>query len=827
MPSDLTFELNTRARAGEVRWYKIFASRFAVFALIISLLAAATAWAAWYLSKDSSQILFAAALEATGLTGFWLVIFAFGSTSYPYRRPPVTVSQLLQSGGNAAEAANFATLACLVPYANRPTPENFLKFFEALIQGGEGQALLARLELAPETLLQMLSAKVLPEMDWPRLAQSAASIAASMGENYLDPFHFLAAFVLHPALKHEVRKLEYTETDLAFVIWWQIAASRQRQESARWWTREQLLDFTGLGRSWASGYTPFVDQFSRIPPGNPWDVPLGHEAQVEALISALARQRQSNVLLVGQPGSGRLGVVKEIARRIHASQAHPVLEGQRIMYIHIGQLLGLAGSGPEQMAIVSQALTEMERAGNVIAILDGVGSILGGGEGSPANLTDVIMPFFSSNTVRVVMIMSSDEYHARFRNNPDLLQLFEVVQVDALTPEQTMQLLALTAEAWEVRTDVFLPYKTLRAVVRSTSTIMPEIPFPEKAFDVLEEALVMIQKGRGQVLTETQVNDIISRKIGFNIGKLAASEKTHLLNLEDYIHNRVVNQESGVAAVARAMIRARAGVSSGKRPIGSFLFLGPTGVGKTETAKALAEAYFGSEDHLQRLDMSEYQGPDAIGRLIGTPRNPTGALTSLIADHPFTVLLLDEFEKSDRNVHLLFLQVFDEGHITDIRRRRFSFNHAIIVATSNAAAEFIRQHVSPEGTLPEKFDDDLREHILTKDLFRPELLNRFDGVITFTPLSREHIKKIAALMLRKLNKQLDQQHGLTVTVTPDVIDFLASIGYNPEFGARPMQRAIQNTVEFAVAQKILRGEVEAGQEILLHSSELSKIQIPG
>lgn len=833
MAPELQFDLDTRHRASDVRWASVLTSRWIVFILLISLVCAAAGWTTLYLSETLGVIdvhlawLLGVSLATTGLAGFWLLLFAFGATHYPYHPPPFTVSQLLEHGGNAADAATFAALQRLTPHANRPTLEHLPEFFEELLKSAEVANLLARLELSPVTLWQLIINSILPELTWSQLAEGALKVAASMNEAYLHPLHFLAVAVLHPALKNDLRKLEYTEKDLAFALWWQIALAEQHRRKARWWSKEQLLDFTGIGLSWASGYTPFVDQFSRVPPGNAWDVPLGHEEQVEALINALARARQSNVLLVGQPGSGRLGVIKEVARRVEGSRAHEALRGDRLMYIHVGQLLGIAGSGPEQLATISQALTEMERAGNVIAIIDGIGSILGGGEGSATNLTDVIMPFFSSNKVRVVVIMSNDEYHARFRNNADLMELFEVVQVDPLTPEQTLQLLALTAEVWERRTGVFLLYKTLRAIVRSTATIMPEIPFPEKAFDVLEEALVVMQEGRGQTLSETQVNDIISRKIGFNIGKLAASEKSHLLNLEDFIHARVVNQEKGVAAVARAMIRARAGVSSGKRPIGTFLFLGPTGVGKTETAKALAEAYFGSEDYMQRLDMSEYQGPDAIGRLIGTPRNPTGALTSVIADHPFTVLLLDEFEKADRQVHLLFLQVFDEGHITDVRRRRFSFNHAIIVATSNAGAEFIRENISPEGKLPEKFDDTLREHILKQDLFRPELVNRFDGVITFTPLSKEHIQKVATLMLRKLNKQLDEQHGLTVKVTPDLINFLVSIGYNPEFGARPMQRAIQNTVEYAVAQKILRGEAEPGQELVLHSSELSKIQIPG
>lgn len=785
-----------RKRYRQVVLSKIFAGKTVAWLLILTLCGAVVSWTISYLSSFESSYQMSDSLITTGLAGLFALMFAFGATYYSSRPHLFTF--------RAAEVLG--------------KKQDYL----ALVSSAEGQRVLQRLELSSEIIIPLLQTYVMPNLTWENFAADASKIATSMQQREINVFHCLAALLLHSNLRSEIRKLEYTEQDISFVIWWQNAADEMRKNRARWWTREQLLDFTGVGLSWASGYTPFVDQFARLPSGSPWDLPLGHESQVEALIQALARQRQSNVLVVGQPGSGRLGVVKEVATRVNTNRAHRVLNGQRVMYIHVGQLLGLAASGPQQMAIISQALTEMERAGNIIAVLDGFSSLLSGG-GQTTNLVDVIMPFFSSNKVRVVVIMTPDDYHLKFKNNPELLELFEIVEVEPLTSEQTLQLLAITSEDWELHTGIYLPYKTLRAVVRTTDTILPEIPFPEKAFDVLEDALAIMQKQNISILTETQVTDIISRKIGFNVGKLESTEKSKLLNLGDFMHKRIVNQEKAVAAVARAMIRARAGVSGRKRPIGTFLFLGPTGVGKTETSKALAEAYFGSEDNLQRLDMSEFQGPEAVGRLIGTARQPSGALTSLISDHPFSVLLLDEFEKADRNVHLLFLQVFDEGHITDVRRRRFSFNHTIIIATSNAGAEFIRRNVSDVGTLPENFDQQLREHVLQKDLFRPELLNRFDGVITFTPLTREHIQKVATLMLRKLNKRLDEQHGLTVALKPELIDFLVKIGYNPEFGARPLNRAIQNTVEFAIAQKILRGDITPGQEITLHPQQLESL----
>lgn len=222
--------------------------------------------------------------------------------------------------------------------------------------------------------------------------------------------------------------------------------------------------------------------------------------------------------------------------------------------------------------------------------------------------------------------------------------------------------------------------------------------------------------------------------------------------------------------------------------------------------------------------MSEFHGEDSVAALIGGSKQTVGRLTSLIADHPFTVLLLDEFEKASTAVHQLFLQILDEGRLTDARGQLFSFRHAIIIATSNAGAEVIREAVE-RGPLPTDFNDQLREHILREGIFRPELLNRFDGVVTFTPLSLEHIRQVALRMLQKLNKRLDAAHGVTVTVTPELVDYLVSVGYHPEFGARPMARAIQDTVEYAVAQRVIQGSITAGQRLTLSPAQLQRLQV--
>jgi len=620
----------------------------------------------------------------------------------------------------------------------------------------------------------------------------------------------------NPALKHILQKYQLRDEDIAFMLWWLQERADEEAQAKRWWSREHLANVSGVGLSWAAGYTPFIDAWSHIPRGDLWDVSYGHEEEVRRLINSLARRSQSNVLLVGQAGTGRLGVIRRAAQEISTSSAHIALNNQRIVYIHIGELLGLGSSVPEQLHIIAKALLEMERAGNIITVLDGVSSVLGGMGDLPAgrqggmlNATDILVPFLTSQTVRTVIIMSDEEYDEGIAQNEELAHLFDVVRVRPLSEDATLHLLALAVRLWESEGNISIPYQTLRETIERTSAILPNIPYPERAFDVLEEALASVRgelrRGDTHLLLPEEVTAVISRKLGFDMSALTDNAGKNLLGLEDVIHERVVNQSEAVRAVAHAMIRARAGVRNTKKPIGTFLFLGPTGVGKTETAKALAYAHFGSSEYLVRLDMQQFQEIDTL-----LPR-----LTSLIEVHPFAVLLLDEFEKASRQVQQLFLTVFDEGYVKDTHGRSYACTHMIIIATSNAGSEFIRSNVLADGTLPQGFNQKLTEHVLSQDIFTPELVNRFDGVITFTPLSPNHIREVARRMLAALNMRLDEQHGVGVQVTDELIDYLVSVGFDPEFGARPMARAIQDTVEYAVSEAILKGSLVAGQSMII------------
>ncbi|MBI3255924.1 MAG: ATP-dependent Clp protease ATP-binding subunit [Candidatus Andersenbacteria bacterium] len=816
----MTYSLKDSPRRQDVRNLQLLSSRLTVCLFIISFAITLAIVAFAYTLGITSAKLQGIGLIAGSAAVTLLLAFIYAVSFFPYRHQGKSPQQLLQSLSsqtiNSVEASDMSLLMLL---GQETEPHLIL---QRLLENRLVMSFCHRLGLEIPALSAAITQSVLPNLTLSQIAYHAANIAVHTGASTIGIPHAFGVFLLHANMQPYVRSQGLRQEDIHFAIWWQQALIELSREHRRWWTREKMGSYSGIGLSWAAGFTPLLDRFSYFPAGNLWDTAVNRQEEVQQLINTLARDQQSNVVLVGHPGVGRLGVVKEVARRIARQQAHPALRHQRVVYLHIGQLLSLGSSGPAQLQYMSRILDEMERSGNIIAVLDGLGSLLGGmGEGS-LNVTDVLQPFFSSQSVRIAVIMSSEEYHTRLKNNDELLHLFEVVQIEPLLPEDTKALLAVTIPTWEKQEHMYVPYQALQAAVKLTAGIMPHIPFPEKAFDVLEEAAVKVRGEGRHAIEATDIEELITRKVGVPVGKVLKQEGERLLNLEDFIHRRVVNQEHGVAAVARAMIRARAGVRNESRPIGTFLFLGPTGVGKTETAKALAEAYFGDEAYLKRFDMSEFQTSDSLSRLIGDVAHPVGRLTSLIADHPFCVLLLDEFEKADLAVQQLFLQVFDEGRLTDAVGREYSFRHSIIISTSNAGAEFIRQHISSGGQVAGEFDNQLREHLLMTGIFRPELLNRFDGVVTFTSLSTDHIRQVARLMLKKLNKRLDASQGVTVAVTDELLDYLVSIGYNPEFGARPMARAIQDSVEYAVAQRALKGSLTPGEEIVLTPAGLSQ-----
>jgi ATP-dependent Clp protease ATP-binding subunit ClpC len=357
---------------------------------------------------------------------------------------------------------------------------------------------------------------------------------------------------------------------------------------------------------------------------------------------------------------------------------------------------------------------------------------------------------------------------------------------------------------------VFFTFPAIKGIISLCSKYLPAIPFPEKAIDVIDELAVLASQRKEKIVFLKDVEKIVERKAKVPIGEIEEAEKRKLLRLEELIHQRIIDHEEAVKEVSEALRRARAEITVRKGPIGSFLFLGPTGVGKTETAKALSEIYFGSEEKMIRLDMSEFQNLSDIPRLLGGP-GEEGLLTTPVRERPFSLLLLDEFEKAHPKILNLFLQIFDEGYLTDGMGRKVSFKNTIIIATSNAGAEIIWEKLRETQKL-EIIKEELLSYLIQNKIFTPELLNRFDGIIIFKPLTKESLLKIAELLLKKIQKQLKEKE-IDFVITEPLKEKIVELSYDPKFGAREMQRVIQEKVGNALARAILSGRIKRGMRI--------------
>jgi len=509
----------------------------------------------------------------------------------------------------------------------------------------------------------------------------------------------------------------------------------------------RLVKFGSIGKEWSYAYTPLLDKYSRgLHRGKEIKL-FGRSDEIEQIERVLARSKQDNVLLIGQPGVGRKAVIQGLAQKISWGMSLRKLNNRRVLDLNLEAL---------NQESLMQALGQAAKAGNIILVIQDIHNYL--------EYAKIILPYLEHDELQIIGITDYDGLHYKLKPFSGLLKLFEKVEVNEPNNKEVLEIL----KQEKVKTED----KVLQAIIKKSNRYIQNIPQPEKSLDLLEE--LKINKN----ITIQDVNKLISQKTGIPIGEITKNEKAKLLNLENILHQRIINQEQAVKIISNAMRRSRAGIASTKKPIGTFLFIGPTGVGKTETCKALAQTYFGSDDRMIRFDMSEFQEISSINNLINL-------LIKNIEQAPFSLLLLDEFEKAHHDILNLFFQVLDEGRLTSESGRTVSFRNAIIIATSNK----------------------------TKEIFDIALLNRFDAIVDFTELSPEHCRQIAELMLKNLNKRLQQEKNISLEITPELINKISELGYDPKFGARPMRRVIQDKIENQIADKILKQEIPENRVI--------------
>ena len=568
-----------------------------------------------------------------------------------------------------------------------------------------------------------------------------------------------------------------------------------------------------MNRSYTSIATPTLDHFSRDITAEAragrFELCVGRERELNSIFEAFAGGH-CGVLLVGPVGIGKKSIIEGLAQMMVREDVPELLQDKRLIELDVSRMMAGA-SAPEAEERLLSCLYELNRAGNIILFISDLENLMGissGGEQS-MSLSDVLSDAISRQSLYCLATANSDNYN-KFIEGSSLGDVMTSVGVSEVNFNQTILILESKARALESRYGIYLTYEALEMTVSLANKYLKDQSSPLKAVNLLQKSVAYCAKiarnnPEKSVCDGETVAAVISEITGIPATKVSENESQKLLNLESNMAMRMVGQEEAVKAVCASLRRARANLKDSNRPIASFLFLGPTGVGKTELAKTVSQVYFGDENYMIRLDMSEYQQADSVNKMIGNPDGTLGYLTEAVRKKPFSLILLDEIEKANPDVLNLFLQLLDDGRLTDGQGRTISFSESIIIATSNIGSVFIQEEMKI-GIDIHLIKQDLIDNQLNKYM-RPELINRFDGIVVFKPLSEKDIFSIATLMLKKMKKNLAEK-GLDFKADKDGVMSLAKAGYDPKFGARPLRRLLQEKVEDEIANLLLAGKLK-------------------
>lgn len=733
---------------------------------------------------------------------------------------------------------------------------------------GVGRHKGGRVELAPGT---------------ERVLQIAIEEATKMGRHYIGTEHLLLGLV------HQDEGVGIDVLKRLGVTSEQVRRQTRRilQESPSRRTSRPI----GTGRKEQESKTPLIDQLATdltsMAEENKLDPVIGREREIERVIQILARRTKNNPALIGEPGVGKTAIVEGLAQHIVAGEIPGPLLDKRLLQLDVGSLVAgtmYRGQFEERLKRVIDEL----KSSKAILFIDEVHMLVGAGSaGSSVDAANILKPALARGELQVIGATTQNEYRKYIENDAALERRFQPVMVEEPSPDETIEILRGIRRPYEEHHKLIITDEALEAAVKLSSRYVTDRYLPDKAIDLIDEAASRVRmykspeaiklkktitelrkireahnaaveeerfdQARELVARETELNEELTRlrtawdrapvgtKVtaediaevtsmwtGVPVMQLAQEESEHLLQMENIIHKRIVGQDEAIEAISKAVRRARAGLKDPKRPIGSFIFLGPTGVGKTELTKALAEFMFGSEEALVQIDMSEFMERHSVSRLVGAPPGyigyeDAGQLTEAIRRRPYSIVVFDEVEKAHQEAHNMLLQIMEEGHLSDARGRKVDFRNAVIVMTSNVGAELIRRQthlgfdLEREEVVEERLAYDEMHKKLMEALrkeFRPEFLNRVDATIVFHALTKEQITQIVDLELAKVAERL-VEHGLTLSVTEEARTKLAELGYDPEMGARPLRRVIQDKVEDQLSDAMLAGDFEHTDTVLI------------
>lgn len=636
---------------------------------------------------------------------------------------------------------------------------------------------------------------------------------------------FLQAYALSPKVQDLLDQLGYPPEHVRHVAEWIRLRDRLREDHERFTALAAFKPKTTMNRAMTAQQTPLLDRFSEdltLAAKNGYIAPaIGRDKEIEEILRGIESGRRS-IALVGEPGSGKSAIVEQLARRMVEEDVPPELFDRRLVSVNISQVV--AAGDPSMAAERFLAmLREVGMSGNIILVMHNIEALTGAGLGGPMDLAEMLSSELDKGYL-LALVTTTPPAWTKYIERRSLANKLIKVNIPEMGEEDTVRVLMARSGMIEYQNKVYFSYAAVEKAAALAGKFIHDKAAPEKALEVIREAAVLARKARGEAtfVTAEDVATVVHEKTTIPVETMTRKEADKLLSLEENLHKRVIGQDEAVKAVAQALKRARAELREGKRPIANFLFMGPTGVGKTELTKALAAEYFGKEEAMVRLDMSEYQDKGSIYRVIGAPGDERGGLlTEAVRHQPYTILLLDELEKAHPDILTLFLQVMDDGRLTDGVGRTVDFTNVMLIATSNAGTQYIQGEVA-KGTPLENIKRGLMETQL-KGIFRPEFLNRFDGVIVFKPLTIDDVNQIAWLLINGITKRLAAK-GINFRAEDAAVEELAKEGFDPLFGARPLRRVIQEKVDTALADVMLRGEIGRKDTVVLEPGGKLRIE---
>jgi ATP-dependent Clp protease ATP-binding subunit ClpC len=663
-------------------------------------------------------------------------------------------------------------------------------------------------------------------LDTKRCLALAYADARQRGRKHVGPIEiFFQSFQFSPKIQEAFDQHGFPPDHVRRVAEWIRLQDTLREDHERFVMLARFKPKSAMNRAMTARQTPLLDRFSEdltLLAREGYLAPIvGREREMGELLRAVESGRKS-VALVGENGSGKMALVEQLARQMVEEDVPPELFDQRLVSVNIAKVIAAGDPGLAAERLIAM-LSEVKLSGNIILVLQGIEALTGTGTGGPMDLAEMFASELDKGSF-IAIVTTTPRAWTQYIERRSLAAKLIKVDIPEMGVDETLQALMARCGLIEYQQNVFFSFAALEKSATLADRYIRDLAAPEKALGVIREAAVLARKARGEraFVTAEDVATIVQEKTRIPVSAVSQTETAKLLDLEARLHRRVIGQDEAVKAVSQALRRARAELREGKRPIANFLFLGPTGVGKTELSKALAAEYFGSEEAMVRLDMSEYQDPSSIARMIGAPGDERGGLlTEAIRKKPFAIILLDELEKAHPDILNVFLQVMDDGRLTDGIGRTVDFTNTMLIATSNAGTQYIQDEVR-NGTLLDQIKTGLLEREL-KGIYRPEFLNRFDGIIVFKPLTMDDVNQIAWLLINGITKRMEEK-GISFTADDAAVEEIARAGFDPLFGARPLRRVIQERVDNGLADLLLKNEVARKDMVILEAGGTLRVE---